>query len=329
MIRMKNYLNRLIVGMAVALMAIGGYAAHVYRNPVVDRSLPDPSVIQVNNTFYLFATEDIHNMPIYSSRNLTDWKFVGTAFTDSTRPTFVKEGGLWAPDINKIGNQYVLYYAMSKWGGEWQCGIGRAVADNVQGPYKDLGKLFISSEIRVQNSIDPCYVEDKGKKYLFWGSFHGIYAAELSDDGLTLAKDTKPVKVAGTAYEGALVYKRKGFYYLFASIGFCCEGLKSTYTTVVGRSKNIMGPYLDKDGNSMLDNHHEVLIHKNKRFVGTGHNSEIITDKAGHDWLLYHAYRTSDVESGRVLMLDRVVWKKDWPCVVTNSPSKISKAPVL
>lgn len=124
----------------------------------------------------------------------------------------------------------------------------------------------------------------------------------------------KPQQVAGTAYEGTYIHKRGGYYYLFASIGRCCEGLKSTYTTVVGRSKHLFGPYVDKKGESMLENHHEVLIDKNEAFVGPGHNSEIVTDDKGADWMFYHAVSVANPE-GRVLMLDRVNWKKGWPVV--------------
>lgn len=93
---------------------------NVYRNPVINYSLPDPSVIKGGDGYYyLYATEDIRNLPIHRSRNLVDWEYVGTAFTDRTRPNFEPNGGLWAPDINKIGDKYVLYYSMSVWGGEW------------------------------------------------------------------------------------------------------------------------------------------------------------------------------------------------------------------
>ena len=137
---------------------------------------------------------------------------------------------------------------MSTWGGEWTCGIGVATSDSPQGPFEDHGMLFRSNEIGVRNSIDPFYIEDGGKKYLFFGSFHGIYAVELSDDGLSLKENTRPLRVAGDAYEGTYIHKRGKYYYLFASIGRCCEGLKSTYTTVVGRSESLMGPYWNKEG---------------------------------------------------------------------------------
>ena len=212
-----------------------------YRNPIINQSLPDPTVIKANDgNFYLYATEDIRNVPIFRSSDLSNWEFSGTAFTDQTRPTFVSRGGIWAPDINYINNKYVLYYSMSVWGGEWDCGIGVASANKPEGPFTDHGKLFRSNEIDVQNSIDPCYYEEDGKKYLFWGSFHGIYAIELADDGLSLKSGAEKRQVAGTAYEGAYIHKRNGYYYLFASTGSCCEGLNSTYTTVVGRSKNLL-----------------------------------------------------------------------------------------
>lgn len=302
---------------------------NVYYNPVINYSLPDPSIIKgEDGYYYLYATEDIRNLPIHRSKDLVEWEYVGTAFTKSTRPDFEPKGGLWAPDINKIGDKYVLYYSMSVWGGEWTCGIGCATADKPEGPFKDHGKMFRSNEINVQNSIDPFYIEDGGKKYLFWGSFRGIYGIELSDDGLSIKKGAKLRQVAGTAYEGTYIHKKDGYYYFFASIGTCCEGLKSTYTTVVGRSKKLFGPYVDKSGKKMLDNHHEVLIHKNDAFVGTGHNSEIVTDKAGNDWMFYHAVSTKN-PGGRVLMMDKVNWKDGWPSVTGNSPSIEAERPEM
>ena len=229
---------------------------------------------------------------------------------------------LFAPDvIEKDGRYYLYAYIVGSKGV-----VG--VSDKPEGPFTDHGKMFRSNEINVQNSIDPFYIEDGGKKYLFWGSFRGIYGIELSDDGLSVRKGAKLRRVAGTAYEGTYIHKKDGYYYFFASIGTCCEGLKSTYTTVVGRSKKLFGPYVDKSGKKMLDNHHEVLIHKNDAFVGTGHNSEIVTDKAGNDWMFYHAVSTKN-PGGRVLMMDKVDWKDGWPSVTGNSPSIEAERPEM
>jgi arabinan endo-1,5-alpha-L-arabinosidase len=298
-----------------------------YMNPICNYSLPDPTVIRASDGyFYLFATEDIHNTPILQSSDLTTWKLLGTAFTDQTRPVFEPGGGLWAPDINYINGQYVLYYSMSRWGGELTCGIGSATSMKPEGPFSDKGKLFRSSEINVQNSIDQFFVEDEGKKYLFWGSFHGIYSIELSDDGLSVKPGAEKRLVAGTAYEGACIFKKGGYYYLFASIGTCCEGINSTYTTVFGRSLNLFGPYLNKSGQSMSNNGHEILICGNSRFAGTGHNSEVVTDKKKKTWILYHAIDKTNPK-GRILMLDQVQWKNDWPFVEGNAPSSVWTKP--
>lgn len=311
-------------------MLVGGNRDKKYHNPVINKSLPDPTIIRAKDGFfYLYATENTRNTPIYKSQNLIDWTFVGTAFTDETRPDFEPKGGLWAPDIEYIGGKYVLYYSMSVWGGEWTCGIGVATADKPEGPFTDKGKLFRSNEIDVQNSIDQFYIEEGGKKYLFWGSFRGIYAIELSDDGLSIKPGAEKRKIAGTAFEGTYIHKHGGYYYLFASVGSCCEGVKSTYRLVVGRSGSLFGPYIDKEGKDMMDNGYSVVIGSNSRFVGNGHCSEIVQDNAGNDWIFYHGV---DVENpkGRILLLDRIRWDKEgWPYVEGGSPSLSAEKPVF
>lgn len=78
----------------------------------------------------------------------------------------------------------------------------------------------------------------------------------------------------------------------------------------------------------MLENQHEILIHKNNSFVGTGHNSEIVTDEAGNDWFFYHAVSTKNPDR-RVLMLDKINWENEWPVVVNQSPSLKSEKPMF
>lgn len=208
------------------------------RQPVIDMSAPDPTVIRAEDgTFYLYATEDMRNVPIFHSANLVDWKLVGTAFTDNSRPKWLPKGGIWAPDIQRVGGKYHLYYAKSVWGGEWDAGIGVAVSNNPAGPFVDRGCMFTSKQIGIQNCIDPFYIEDGGKKYLFFGSFHGIYGVELTADGLHVKQGAKPREVAGTFMEATYIRRRGGYYYLFGSAGTCCEGARSTYRITIGRSK--------------------------------------------------------------------------------------------
>lgn len=302
-----------------------------YTNPVIRSNVPDPTLLRADDgRFYLFGTG--RKTPVYRSDDLVTWTRLGDAFTDAGRPSFVEKAGIWAPDINRIGDRYVLYYAMSRWGGEWECGIGAAVSDAPGAEFRTVGgtgKLFNSSEIGVQNSIDPCYVEENGRKYLFWGSFRGIYATELTDDGLALRNPADTVRVAGTAFEAVYVHRRGGYYYLFASVGTCCEGDASTYEVVVGRSKSLLGPYVDRRGGKMLENHATRLLHGDASFAGPGHNSRIVTDDEGRDWILYHAYERGRSDAGRQVLLDRVEWVDGWPVIGDGTPSRGGVAPVL
>lgn len=72
-------------------------------------------------------------------------------------------------------------------------------------------------KLGLQNSIDPFYIEDGGRKYMFWGSFRGIYGIELTADGLKVKSGADKKQIAGTAYEGTYIHKKNGYYYLFAS----------------------------------------------------------------------------------------------------------------
>ena len=301
------------------------------RQPVIDMSAPDPTVIRAEDgTFYLYATEDMRNVPIFHSANLVDWKLVGTAFTDNSRPKWLPKGGIWAPDIQRVGGKYHLYYAKSVWGGEWDAGIGVAVSNSPAGPFVDRGCMFTSKQIGIQNCIDPFYIEDGGKKYLFFGSFHGIYGVELTADGLHVKQGAKPREVAGTFMEATYIRRRGGYYYLFGSTGTCCEGARSTYRITIGRSKSLFGPYVDKTGRRLLDNHYNILLDKDDSVLGPGHNAGLITDDAGNDYMLYHGFKASDPDAGRVVWLSRIVWADGWPSMMMEKDSqKNETVPVI
>ena len=331
-------MNKKTIVAAVGILAWGNLLAqNKYTNPVFDQNTPDPSVVQApDGAFYAYGTGGTCR----KSYDLVHWEDMGIAlkrptWNDSVRTD--KEGkvhpmrfSLWALDVSRVGKKYLVHYASAYWGNETRPGLGVAEGTSPT-EFTDCGKMFCSTEIGVQNSIDPCYVKDKGKKYLIWGSFRRLYMGRLTKDGKRIKNPSHLTQVAGTAFEGAMVYKRKGYYYLFASVGTCCEGAKSTYHTVVGRSKKLAGPYVDRQGGRMLDNHYETVIKGNDRWKGPGHNSEIITDKEGDTWLLYHAYDALDPEKGRVMLLDKLLWDEEgWPYVEGGTPSTTPQdAPVL
>lgn len=304
-----------------------------YANPVLRVSVPDPTAIRTaDGAYYLYGTEDIRNLPIFRSDDLVHWTQVGTAFSDETRPKEVEGASLWAPEIRCIKGKYVLFYSLAIWGQEWVSTIGYAVADKPEGPFTEKGIVFSSRDVNVQNSIDEFFYEEDGKYYMLWGSFRGIYLMELdvTDDWVITPKKETMQQVAGTAFEAVNLWKRDGYYYLFASIGSCCEGANSTYTTVVGRSENLAGPYVDKAGKRMLNNGCTTVISRSPAFVGTGHNSILLEDDARDTWMLYHAYQVNKEDDGRQVLLDKVLWDEDgWPYVEDGQPSLKADVPTI
>ena len=310
-----------------------------YTNPIIsDKSVPDPSVIRAKDGyFYLYATQTkTYWMPVYRSKDLVNWEYQGTAFNKATEPDLPGGGALWAPEIRFLNGKYVLYYSWAKMNGADISYTAVAVGDTPMGPFPDSKELIGNKEFG-SNCIDQFYYEEDGKKYMFFGSFKGIYVTELEDDGLTvkLGNDGKPTlkkQVCGNAFEGTNIYKKGKYYYLFASIGSCCNGVNASYQVVVGRSENLLGPYVDKDGKDMLKNNWELVLEGDgQKWIGPGHNSIIIQDDEGTDWMIYHSYLKKDGEvGGRLGMLDRVLWTDNgWPYIRNCVPSNSELIPVF
>ena len=310
-----------------------------YTNPIIsDKSVPDPSVIRAKDGyFYLYATQTkTYWMPVYRSKDLVNWEYQGTAFNKATEPDLPGGGAFWAPEIRFLNGKYVLYYSWAKMNGADISYTAVAVGDTPMGPFPDSKELIGNKEFG-SNCIDQFYYEEDGKKYMFFGSFKGIYVTELEDDGLTvkLGNDGKPTlkkQVCGNAFEGTNIYKKGKYYYLFASIGSCCNGVNASYQVVVGRSENLLGPYVDKDGKDMLKNNWELVLEGDgQKWIGPGHNSIIIQDDEGTDWMIYHSYLKKDGGvGGRLGMLDRVLWTDDgWPYIRNCIPSNSELIPVF
>ncbi len=311
-----------------------------FQNPVFEPILADPTVVRAEDGwFYAYGTQDDWGdgqgsrlIPIVKSADLVHWKYVGNAF--ETKPAWKEKGGIWAPDIVKVNNRYHLYYAFSVWG-DANPGIGVATADRPEGPFTDYGKVFLSDEVDVPNSIDPFYWEENGKKYLFWGSYdntdkQGTYGVELSDDGKSVPDLTRKIKIAAGDFEAVVIHKKGNYYYFIGSKENCCEGENSKYHLRMGRAESLLGPYRDKEGNDLTNrNTGTVMLEPDSLFAGPGHNSRIITDDNQTDWVLYHAILRHNprVKSGanrRVLMLGKVNWENGWPVVDKGKPAAYS-----
>ena len=302
-----------------------------YTNALSELSLPDPCVIRGDDGyFYLYATEDVTGIPIMKSGNLIDWKMVGKVFPSALRPKLdgSQTGNLWAPDIAKNGDKYLLYYvyAPSSSSDGWLYGIGVCEADDPAGPWTDKGKVLLGSQVGVPYSIDPCFYSEGGKNYLIWGSYWGIWIIELTADGLSVKAGAEPERLAGVdgyGIEAAMIYKKDNYYYLLVSEGpFDYD--YNHYKVGAYRATSLRGPYYNKAGNPALTSAPTFFLSGGNGFRCPGHNSEIITDDNGEDWMLYHAYIDGDPDGGRKLMLDHIVWESGWPSVEGGIPSATS-----
>ena len=312
-------------------------------------SCADPTIIRGqtagDNYWYMYCTTDplndndktggsfnFHLIPMLRSSDLVNWTYQGDAF--STRPAWVaSDAGLWAPEIKFLNGQYYLYYTAS-WttlpgGGS---AIGVATSSSPLGPWIDSGAPAVEPHEAPCCAgsrrwvFDPEVVQDdSGQLYIFYGSyFGGISARTLSADGLHSDPASQTQITIANRYEGTEIVHHDGYWYLFASATDCCRGPLTGYSVFAGRSQNILGPYVDREGNSMLQGRvggTPVISMNGNRWVGTGHNS-VFEDFDGQWWTVYHAVDQNNPYfagavgfTKRPVLLDPLDWVGGWPTV--------------
>jgi arabinan endo-1,5-alpha-L-arabinosidase len=299
----------------------------------------DPVMIKEGNTFYLFCTG--MGISVWSSTDMKQWKSCKPVFDKA--PVWAIEavegykGHTWAPDISYHNGKYYLYYSVSAFGKNTSCiGVATNTTLDPADPsfrWIDQGKVIQSVPGRdMWNAIDPnLMVDDAGTPWLVFGSFwDGMKLVKLDKSLIKVAEPQEWHTVAArprdyytdeyNAGEGSIeapfLFKKDKYYYLFVSFDFCCRGLESTYKVVVGRSENITGPYVDRDGRKMIYGAGTPVLTGNKDWPGVGHSATYTFD--GKDYIIYHGYDASD--HGRPkLLIDTLQWDEGgWP-VVKNS----------
>lgn len=308
-------------------------------------SVHDPVMAKQGDTYYLFCTG--MGVSIWSSKDLKNWKREKPVFNEAPKwaveaiPTF--KGHIWAPDISYYNGIYYLYYSVSAFGKNTSA-IGLATnttLDPQSAQYKwvDHGSIIQSFPGKTNwNAIDANLITDKkGVPYLSFGSFwDGLKLVRLNQDRKSIAEsvdnlltiasrkksssnenppsvDNNPVDAGGNAIEAPFIFQKGKYYYLFASTDYCCKGPQSTYKMIVGRSKNVKGPYLDKEGKSMATAGGTLLLEGDKDWYGVGHNSVYAFD--GTDYLIFHGYDAADKGRSK-LRIEKLAWEKGWPVVM-------------
>ena len=304
----------------------------------------DPVMIREGDTYYVFGTgmaDDAGRLiAVRTSRDRRRWSAGApsvTALPDWALKAVPGATGMWAPDIAFVNGRYRLYYSVSTFGSN-RSAIGLFTSSTLdhQAPgygWRDEGLVVASTPEDDFNAIDPNFIVDReGRHWLALGSFWtGLKLFALDPKtGKPADPKAKPFSIARrpapagapAPVEAPFIIDRGGWYWLIASYDYCCKGVNSTYYTVIGRSKAITGPYLGKDGSSMMEGGGTVLLRadlpEQERWRGPGH-AGVMRDVDGTDYLVYHAYDRQN-KGTSTLRIATIRWGADgWPIAEDRS----------
>ncbi|OMP30174.1 arabinan endo-1,5-alpha-L-arabinosidase [Mangrovimonas sp. DI 80] len=299
----------------------------------------DPVIAKQGDTYYLFCTGP--GITSFTSKDLKTWTQADPVF--SVNPKWAKEvapgfnGHIWAPDITLHKGTYYLYYSISAFGKNTSA-IG-LVTNTTLNP-KDKNYKWEDQGIVIQsipnrdywNAIDPNLIfDEQGTPWMAFGSFWGgLKMVKMAQDLKSLADPEEWYTIArrersfekedadagDAALEGPFIFKKGDYYYQFLSWDYCCRGENSTYKVVVGRSKTVMGPYVDREGKPLNEGGGTLVLEGNEKWYGAGHNSVYTFN--GKDYIFFHGYDASDKGLPK-LRVSELKWDADlWPSLKDN-----------
>jgi len=312
-----------------------------YVNPILDSDFPDPAVIHAPDGFYYaYATQTLRegkwiNIQLARSADLINWDLLGDALPE--KPDWAQETqDFWAPSVIFDGSTYFMYYSATPdicHVHEAGHALAVATSSSPDGPFVDMGMpLLLGAGFEY---IDPMAFDDPatGKHLLYWGSgFQPIKVQELAADRMSFVPESKQIDLIWpNGREGAFprlveaswVLLHDGFYYLFYSGDNCC-GPDAEYGVMVARSQSATGPFETLEQAKGVPN--SLMLERNERWLAPGHNC-LVTDNDGQVWMIYHAVdverprqrQQDEINSRRVLMIDRIDWRDGWPWIGTPS----------
>lgn len=330
-------LEHIILGAAMLMAVPSAKAQEVVDTPFVH----DPVMAYEDGKYYLYCTG--HGIAQMTSVDRKHWTVSREgvlngripAWTHDSVPGF--ETHIWAPDIIRYRDKWYLAYSCSTFGKNTSA-IGLLSNDSLSDAagWKDEGCIVASRGDRDNwNAIDPNFIiDEKGNPWMTWGSFwDGIQMVELDNTmhvkagkkpftiarrhapGDTSVEPNPTSKFAGTnAIEAPFILCHDGYYYLFVSWDYCCRGVKSNYRVAVGRSKDVAGPYLDREGKGMLDGGGTLLIEGDKKeYEAMGHCAAY--HFGDEDVFICHGYSVPK-EGASVLVQKKIKWTADgWPAL--------------
>ena len=286
-----------------------------------------PEIIKYNGVYYNINMTG--GMKIKSSTDLITWKNVTTVFEE--KPAWITEelgyDSIWAPGYYTVGGKLRIYYSVSSSGSRNSL-IGLVDCETPISGFADRGMVIRSYKespnTTPYNCIDPNIFEDTdGKVYLVWGSYaEGIYMQRIDPEtGLLHKTDTTQYRLADAPdfMEAPYLVKHGDYYYLFVAMGSLNK--TADYYWAVGRSENLTGPYLDKNGNKMLSGYTSALTEWKDGVQGVGH-AQPFCDDDGQWYMVSESweYRNGDDTSPIKLHISTIVWNEaGWPVTALST----------
>lgn len=275
--------NTLLTLSFLSLFTIGQSQAQ--QNPVIKGWYADPEGIIYNNEYWIFPTysapyEEQILFDAFSSKDLVNWK-KHPRILDNSEVKWANKA-MWAPSvIEKDGKYYFFFGANDVHEGEIG-GIGVAVADKPEGPYKDLlGKPLINDIVNGAQPIDQFVFRDKdGQHYMFYGGWGHCNVVKLADDFKSLVpfedgtiyKEVTPENYT----EGPFMFiKDNKYYFMWSEGGWTGPDYKVAYAI----ADSLLGPF-KRIGT--------VLQPDPKIAYGAGHHSVIKIPKKDKYYMVYH-----------------------------------------
>jgi arabinan endo-1,5-alpha-L-arabinosidase len=293
-----------VIAVAAALLGVPAAQAADYPDPGYVTgditAVHDPSMIRAADGSYLLYSTDQY-LQVRRSTDRIHFTKLGSVwpngapwtapFTDPANP-----GYLWAPDISFHNGKYYLYYAASTLGSRNSAIFLATSTTGLPGSWTNQGLVVQTSNSSDYNAIDPnLFVDSAGRWWLSFGSWWtGIKMYRL--DPATGKRSTSDTALRGiaqrtggtTAEEAPYLVQHGSYYYLFVSWDLCCQGTKSTYRVMVGRSTSITGPYTDRAGVRMTAGGGTQILAGHGDVHGPGHVAVLHDTDA--DVLVYHYY---------------------------------------
>ncbi|KAK1148825.1 hypothetical protein N8T08_008710 [Aspergillus melleus] len=304
---------------------------HGYANPGACSgacNIHDPGLIQreSDGKYFRFSTG---NKISYASASSIEgpWEAIGSVLPDGSSIDLEGKDDLWAPDIQKVGNSYHLYYSVSTFGSQ-NSAIGLATSPTMdEGDWTDLGATGVQSDSsKNYNAIDANLFNDGGTYYMNFGSFWGnLYQAPFNSAATKASSSSYNIAYdpAGShEVEAAYLYKNGNYYYLFFSTGKCCgydtdrPAAGAEYKIKVCRSSSATGNFVDADGVACTNGGGTVVLESHGNVYGPG-GQGVFTDST-HGPVLYYHYVDTTIGYGdgqKLFGWNKIDFSSGWPVV--------------